>query len=287
MIPILVAALSLEPCAIVHARTRLPALLVRRGIPAGDVEMGFITYVVPTPAGLILIDPAVGALTPEHAEHLPLWVRATLPDFSHSPRAGEVLRGQQVRAVLVTHTHWDHLSGAWDFPAARVMAPVDDLAWARRLPADSPHAAAVPWRMLQPINLDGPPREGFTASRDVLGDGTVIALLLRGHTPGSVGYLVNGRYFFIGDAAWEMAPGGKAKIAAALADEDPSEAARSLELILAARRAHPDWVVLPAHDLRAAAGLPACLFMPGGSSSGGAPRTSDPDARALRVPPPP
>src|SRR5438309_2193063 len=101
MTAVLLVALSLEPCAIVHAHTRLPAFLVRRGMPAGDAEMGFITYVVPTPLGLIVIDPAVGALTPEHAERAPLWVRATLPDFSRSPRAGDVLRGQPLRAVLL------------------------------------------------------------------------------------------------------------------------------------------------------------------------------------------
>ena len=284
MIPILVAALSLDPCAIIHARTRLPALLVRRGLPAGDVEMGFITYVVPTASGLVVIDPAVGALTPEHADRAPFWVRATLPDFSRAPRVGEVLRGQPVRAVLVTHAHWDHLSGAWDLPGARVLVPSDDLTWVHRQPL---HDAVMPWRMISPLDLDGPPREGFPASRDVFHDGSIIALLLRGHTPGSTGYLVNGKYFFIGDAAWELGSSGKAKISAAFADEDPSEAARSLELILAARRAHPDWVVLPAHDRRAAAALPACSFTPGGSSSGGAPRTSDRDEQARRAPPRP
>src|SRR5437773_3108182 len=258
MIPFLVAALTLDPCAIVHARTRLPALLVRRGMPAGDAEMGFITYVVPDPGGLIVIDPAVSASTPEHAERLPLLTRVTLPDFSHAPRVGDVLGRIPVRAVLVTHLHWDHLSGAWDLTSPRVMAAADDLEWARRLPPDSAHRAVLDGRIVEGMQLDGGPRDGFPASRDVFGDGSVIAFLLRGHTPGSVGYLVRGKYFFIGDAAWELGPAGKAKIAAALADEDAGEAARSLALIEEARSAHPEWIVLPAHDLRAAALLPAC-----------------------------
>ncbi len=257
MIAFLVAALTLDPCAIVHARARLPALLVRRGLPAGDVEMGFITYVVPTSAEWIVVDPAVGAGTPRHAQRAPLWVRAMLPDFSRVPSVGEVLRGAHLRAVLVTHLHWDHVSGAGDLPGLRVFAPLDDLAWVGRLPAGSPHRAALAWRSIEPLWLDGPARDGFPASRDVFGDGSVIALPLRGHTPGSVGYLVHGRHFFIGDAAWELGAAGKAKIAA-MADEDAGEAARSLALIDAARRAHPEWVVLPAHDLRAAAALPAC-----------------------------
>src|SRR5258706_3340217 len=101
MIAILVAALTLDPCAIFHARVRLPALLVRRGMPTGDAEMGFITYVVPDPGGLIVIDPAVSASTPQHLERLPLLARLTMPDFSHAPRVGEVLGRTPVRAVLV------------------------------------------------------------------------------------------------------------------------------------------------------------------------------------------
>ncbi len=138
------------------------------------------------------------------------------------------------------------------------MAAAADLEWVRRLPPDSAHRAPVDGRIIDGMRLDDGPREGFPASRDVFGDGSVIALLLSGHTPGSVGYLVRGKYFFIGDAAWELGPAGKAKIAAAFADEDAGEAARSLALIEAARRAHPEWIVLPAHDLRAAALLPAC-----------------------------
>jgi len=257
MIAFLLAALVLDPCAIVHARARLPALLVRRGLPAGDVEMGFITYVAPTSAGWVVIDPAVGSSTPEHAQRAPPWVRAMLPDFSHAPHVGEVLRGARLRAILVTHLHWDHVSGAWDLPWLPLFAPQDDLAWTRRLPVGSAHRASVAWHPVQPLRLDGPARDGFPASLDVFGDDSVVAFPLRGHTPGSVGYLVNGRYFFIGDATWELSAAGKAKIAA-IADEDPREAARSLALALAAARAHPDWVVLPAHDLRAASVLPAC-----------------------------
>jgi glyoxylase-like metal-dependent hydrolase (beta-lactamase superfamily II) len=258
MIPLLIAALSIEPCAVVHTRARIPALLVRRGLPAGDLEMGFITYVVPTPEGLLVVDPAVGASTPEHAARTPFWVRATLPDFSRAARLGDALKAEKVRAILVTHLHWDHASGAWDLPGWPPMfAPEADLAWAWSLPRDSPHRLALSWGVLQPFRLDGPPRDGFPSSRDLFGDGSVIALPLPGHTPGSVGYLVAGKYFFIGDAAWETGV-DKAKIAAAFADEDAPAAAQSLARIETARRRHPEWLVLPAHDLQAARALPAC-----------------------------
>lgn len=252
MIPLLIAALSIEPCAIVHARARMPALLVRRGMPAGDMEMGFITYVVPTPGGLLVIDPAVGAATPQHA---PFWLRFV--DFAHATRVGDVLNGEKVRAILVTHAHWDHVSGAWDLPGPPLFASTRDLAWARSLPLDSPHRLVFLRGWLEPFTLDGLPREGFPASRDLFGDGSVIALSMSGHTPGSVGYLVRGKYLFIGDAAWELGA-EKAKIAASFADEDAAEAARTLALIESARLRHPQWVVLPAHDLHAAAALPAC-----------------------------
>jgi glyoxylase-like metal-dependent hydrolase (beta-lactamase superfamily II) len=59
---------------------------------------------------------------------------------------------------------------------------------------------------LRAFTFDGPAVWGFPASHDVLGDGSIVAVPLPGHTPGSAGYVVSSgdgaRWLFVGDAVW-------------------------------------------------------------------------------------
>lgn len=133
---------------------------------------GTVAYVIRTSAGLIMID----ALPPDELE------TRLLPGFV---RLG--LDPAQVKVILVAHGHADHFGGAGYFQqrfGARVYVAAADWdlmeAPARgRGPAPAP-AVAPPKRdaILQDESLI------------TLGDVTVRAVAVPGHTPGSMGFIV-------------------------------------------------------------------------------------------------
>ena len=132
---------------------------------------GTVAYVIQTSAGLIMID----ALSPNELDS------KLLPGFA---RLG--LDPAQVKIILVAHGHADHFGGAGHFQqrfGSRVyVSPADwDLMEtpARGRGPAPPAAAAPPKR---DANLE----EG---SPITLGDVTVRAVAVPGHTPGSMGFI--------------------------------------------------------------------------------------------------
>jgi len=114
--------------------------------------------------------------------------------------------GEPLKAVLITHLHFDHVQGVADLDPAipiyvgsgagarrhifnRVIAKPTKLALKNRPPLEE-------WRF-------GAPEPGKLAAIDVFGDGALFALHVPGHTPGSTAYLVNaadGAHLITGDA---------------------------------------------------------------------------------------
>ena len=66
------------------------------------------------------------------------------------------------------------------------------------------HIKALPPVSAPTLRFDATPYETFDESADIYKDGSVVAVPLRGHTPGSVGIFVNlsptRRLFYVGDA---------------------------------------------------------------------------------------
>jgi glyoxylase-like metal-dependent hydrolase (beta-lactamase superfamily II) len=128
----------------------------------------------------------------------------------------------EVRHVVLSHFHADHVAGLTDFPAARIHCARGglDLATAggrwrnitrgvlrTLLPADiaarSQFFEEAPRRTL--------PRDvrPFAEGADLLGDGSLLAVELPGHCPGHWGLLAAdarcGLHFLVADAAWSLA----------------------------------------------------------------------------------
>lgn len=128
------------------------------------------------------------------------------------------LQPSDIRAVVVSHFHGDHVAGLASFPQARVFCAREGLTRLRTggrftrvrqglLSALVPDALnATCFEDIQrgalPVHL-APFEEGV----DLFGDGSLLAIELPGHCPGHWGLWVNGGpdVFFIGDAAWSMA----------------------------------------------------------------------------------
>jgi glyoxylase-like metal-dependent hydrolase (beta-lactamase superfamily II) len=160
-----------------------------------------------------------------------------------------------LRFALLTHVHWDHLSGLAELPGLTARVTPAELDFRER-----PSLAVLPGTLrgveFAALSLDGPPVLTFPASHDVFGDGTVVVCDLAGHTPGHVGVLLalrSGRRLLLaGDAVWNAAGARAARqrpaLTRRLVDADPEAAYRT---VLRLSRLPAEIPILPAHDLTA------------------------------------
>jgi glyoxylase-like metal-dependent hydrolase (beta-lactamase superfamily II) len=167
-------------------------------------------------------DPAFFAATEPFPERLYRWttpvslapgeaVADQLPAFGFGP--------EDIRAVVVSHFHGDHIAGLTRFPNARIVCARAGLAQVQRkgrvdrvrrgvlaalAPADIA-ARAVFFEDRPQVPL-GPDMAPFETGADLLGDGALLAVQLPGHCPGHWGLLVrqddDRTRFLIADAAW-------------------------------------------------------------------------------------
>jgi glyoxylase-like metal-dependent hydrolase (beta-lactamase superfamily II) len=171
-----------------------------------------------------------------------------------------------IKRIVVSHSHWDHLSGLPDFPQAEVWLAAAEHEVVRK-PSQtvggawpSQTASTTAWK---DIEFSGPTFEGFLASHDMFGDGRVVLVPMPGHTPGSVGLFLTvdsgRRFFFVGDVIWHTgalkdgAP--KNWMARWLLDHDVDQTQAAIGLIRAAMARDPKLIVIPAHDAKVQAGL--------------------------------
>ncbi len=167
-------------------------------------------------------DPAFMAATDPFPERLYRWatpvtlepgqaVADQLPAFGFTP--------DDIRAVVVSHFHGDHIAGLTRFPRARIFCARAGLNQIRRksrfarvrhglLAALAPgdvDARAVFFEDRPQVAL-GPDMMPFGTGADLLGDGSLLAVQLPGHCPGHWGLLVrqtdDRTRFLIADAAW-------------------------------------------------------------------------------------
>lgn len=159
--------------------------------------------------GDLLIDAGFGAQVDEHVLMLARMERAP---YARARTAREQLDAAgydfaRLLGVVVTHVHWDHVSG---------LDSLDTPVWMNheeaRYGVDDPHGAVFrsvsAGLEMRDYVLDAGPYLGFPASWDVHGDGSVVIAHAGGHTPGSVVVFValptGERYGFIGDLTWQL-----------------------------------------------------------------------------------
>ena len=215
----------------------------------------------------LLFDTGLGNdIARQYRQDMPYWQR---PFFKYAEPVSSA-RAQLDRAgyppvsmIILSHAHWDHASGVADFPGAEVWVAQPERAFIANAGSGvgvawASQTAHVDWRniVFSPV-----PFEGYDASADVFGDGTVVLVPMYGHTPGSVGMFLTvdsgQRYFFSGDVSWRRAAieQGRPKFWAArlLVDHDATQTALSVAKVRALMLAHPGLIVIPAHDAAAQA----------------------------------
>ena len=167
-----------------------------------------------------------------------------------------------VRRIVISHFHADHLGGLRDFPEAEFVTlreayesvagrtglsalrraflpplmPADFQARAKLLPAPS-----------------GPPLPGLGATHDLFGDGSALLMALPGHARGQIGLLANtdgGRVLFAADGAWhsravrERIPPARA---VRLIVDDFAATVRTIQNLHDFSKACPDVRIVPTH----------------------------------------
>jgi len=231
------------------------------------------TVVLRHPSGVVLIDPAFGSALADDLRKTPAWFRIISGTAEAKTQTPDGLRAagidpREVRLALLTHAHWDHTGALRDLPNATVRLSLAEYWTVTELEGGFKHGV-LPWHFdgvwprVRPFTFDGPPVLRFEASKDLLGDGSVVAVPLPGHTPGSVGYLVRGpegrRWLFSGDATWTSRGVEKpAHKMLPVIDLNHAAAGESIGRLHVLHRENPELVIVPAHDAAALETLPTC-----------------------------
>ena len=214
------------------------------------------------PKGDFLIDAGFGADIAAHVHAQPWFTRAPYRATGTADEqldAGGYDRGR-LAGVLITHSHWDHVSGL-DRLQVPVWTNAGELQYAAEARDGKVFRTVSQGHEIHRYEFDNTPFLGFPSSYDLHGDGSVVVALAGGHTTGSVVIFVTmpagKRYAFIGDLTWQLdgvrGPAERPLLMRKLADVDPGQVRRGLLQVASLAGLMQ---VVPAHDVTAYDGIP-------------------------------
>jgi glyoxylase-like metal-dependent hydrolase (beta-lactamase superfamily II) len=159
---------------------------------SGPISMPLPAYLIEHPRGLVLFDTGLNPLAADDPEkvygpladqlglHFPAELRIDrqLKNLGYSP--------SDVKYVVASHAHFDHIGGLGMFPDAEIFIGHGDLQYAAYpdplpstffLPEDIARVNPAQWREVH-------------GDFDVFGDGSLVILATPGHSPGETSMLV-------------------------------------------------------------------------------------------------
>ncbi len=244
-------------------RTATAKTLERLNLEGGDwkeIVANHSAFLIEHPKGNILVDTGLGEKIDEQ-------VKSDMT-FFHRPafayEKGETTKAQLAKEkidfsfILITHLHFDHVSGLVDFLDKDVWALPEEIAFkdVGTPPAVLKSQVSNPNIKWKPYSFNKTPYLGFSESLDIYGDQSIVVVPLRGHTPGSVGIFVNtesGKQFFlIGDTVWRKKgidlQKGKFWISKKLVDNDGDKVLEQIKMLHDFQQKNPQIIIMPSHD---------------------------------------
>lgn len=220
------------------------------------------------PRGNLLIDTGFGHNVDEHVKTLPALMQMTTTYTKGTPAAAQLtakgFKLKDLAGVVLTHSHWDHVSGLDSLPGVPVWVNAAEQAF---IAEQSSKVAVI--RSLGELDykryeFDGGPYLGFPQSHDVWGDGSIVLVPAPGHTPGSIVVFITlpsgKRYALLGDLVWQREgvdlPAERPWLLRRIINENDEQVRENILRVAAIHRRFPDIVMVPAHDSRATAALP-------------------------------
>jgi glyoxylase-like metal-dependent hydrolase (beta-lactamase superfamily II) len=223
-------------------------------------DFGMAAVLVKHPKGNILFDSGFGKNVDDHVKTMP-WLMQKLTTYvKEVPAAEQLQKGgisqDQISAVYISHSHWDHISGLEDFPGIEVRMPAAELEFIREHRNPGLIDKFIDKLNVKTFEFADQPYENFTRSYDLYNDGSVVFVPLPGHTDGSTGMFVSlpsgKRFFFTGDLTWALEgvqlPAERPWLARRLVDYDETEVRKSIVRVYYLMKKYPDMVIVPAHD---------------------------------------
>ncbi|NKI40132.1 MBL fold metallo-hydrolase [Streptomyces physcomitrii] len=245
---------------------RSNAVFAYRGGGFEQLVFGMDSLVVRHPERTLLVDTGFGRRLREHTRTVPRLMRAVSAielDVALADRLAAGGLGAGDVSVVLTHAHWDHVSGLEDLPGVPVHVNAAERDFIRTGGRPTELIRGFGELNYQLYDFDNGPYAGFPESHDLLGDGSVVLVPVGGHTPGSVLVFVRtpGRDLcLIGDQAWQREgvdlPAERPWVSCCLVDHDAARVRANLGLLHRLQEANPELLLVPAHDRGPRAALP-------------------------------
>jgi glyoxylase-like metal-dependent hydrolase (beta-lactamase superfamily II) len=230
-------------------------------------EFSMAGTLVRHPQGDLLIDTGFGRNIDQQFRSLPVIFRSITFYSLRQPAADQLAAAgydpKSLRAILLTHSHWDHVSGLPDFPGVPVWVTPQEHEFIRKN-EDYNFCRLFVGIRYEEYGFEGGTHLGFPASHDVYGDGSIVVVPAPGHTPGSVIIFVTlpsgTRYAFVGDLVYQLEGitlrEERPWLVRRRADTDAEGNRENLLRMVALKERLPELIIVPAHDMRAFSHIP-------------------------------
>src|ERR1051325_7032778 len=132
------------------------AFVYRGGSWSETYESGMAAALICHPKAPLLFDTGFGSNVDEHVKTIPALMRA-LTTYDKETSAAAQLRAQgmaadEIKMAVISHSHWDHISGLEDVPQAEAWVSTEEEAYIHTLPSSElaqQMGAKVKWRAVE------------------------------------------------------------------------------------------------------------------------------------------